>query len=67
MNEYIQKKKPICPNCDEVIDIAKENLWELYSEDTIDIDCPHCKVNIAIISHAVWTFSTGENCNKTPF
>jgi len=57
---YTKNKYPICPFCDELIDIERSELYHLYEEETHYIDCPSCNKEIRVKSEAKWTFSTDE-------
>jgi C4-type Zn-finger protein len=58
--EYIFNKNPKCPYCDEDIDVHHYELWELYSEECHEINCPECEREIKVQANTSWTFSTDE-------
>lgn len=58
--KYWGNDAPICPWCDAEIDISKNDLWELYSEDGHEIECPYCGRDVYVVSKITWTFSTDE-------
>jgi uncharacterized CHY-type Zn-finger protein len=46
-----------CNKCNEGIEIAEFELWELYSEDdSKDILCPHCDEEITIKIEREYSF-----------
>lgn len=50
-----------CPECGELHDIGRLEMWELYEEDgkETEFDCPDCGAEIIITSVVhEWTFET---------
>ena len=45
-----------CNNCKEDIDIHEHELFELYTEDNHEIQCPYCNSKIYINSIASYDF-----------
>ena len=63
--DYECNKSPICPKCDEEIDIIESELFNLYEEDRHEINCPNCMKLIIIESHCnSWEFSTNDPENQ---
>ena len=56
--KYWQNKEPICPKCDQEIDISGNELYELYEEEEHHISCPYCDTEIIVESTARWVFTT---------
>lgn len=58
---YDHNKNPKCPHCDNDIDIAQYDLYQLYDDSDIhEIDCPCCGKKFKVDSCSEWTFSTYE-------
>lgn len=63
-HEYDHLEHPICPKCDEIINIEEAELFNLYEEDRHEIYCPQCTKKIIIESHCEkWEFSTSDPDN----
>lgn len=58
--KYWGNAKPICPWCDADIDISRNDLLELYSEDSHEIECPSCERAVRVIARVTWSFDTDE-------
>jgi hypothetical protein len=59
-SDYFGNVSPKCPYCDEHIDVNECEFWELYEEETQEIDCPHCDKTISVTPSASWSFDTSE-------
>jgi len=59
-SDYSDNNNPICPYCDSIIDVQKNELWQLYTEDIHFIQCPSCNSQLMVTPKATWTFSTDD-------
>ena len=58
---YWNNDYPICPFCDEKINISQHDLWHLLSEDEPhEVECPYCEKDFTVYSSARWSFDTSE-------
>lgn len=58
--QYKRNDDPRCPHCDFIIDISKNEFYELYEEGEHEIQCPSCEKNITVKSEIEYKFSTDE-------
>jgi glutaredoxin len=56
--KYSYNDSPICPYCDNTIDIDEWELYDLYTEDCHDETCPYCDKDIEIVSNVSYSFTT---------
>lgn len=58
--DFCWNKMPKCPHCGNDFDIEANEAWELYDEDTHEIECLDCGLPFQVIATAEWKFSTDE-------
>lgn len=58
---FSANKMPKCPHCGADFDIADNEAWFLYDENsTHEVACPSCEQDFSVNSVARWSFSTDE-------
>lgn len=55
---YMCNLAPICPHCDEEIDISKTELYQLYDSGEHEITCPKCEKPFLVVTEIQHLFST---------
>lgn len=56
--DYSLNDDPICPYCDEIIDISKWDLIYLYDDDKHLVECPYCDKTFQVDSSITWHFTS---------
>jgi hypothetical protein len=64
--DYWERNLPKCPFCDDEIDLAKNNLNELYDEGEHTIDCPSCDKEITVSVSVSFSFSFSFSTDEQP-
>lgn len=58
--KYWGNDNPVCPYCDELIDIGEYDLFHLYEEGEHEIDCPNCEKEVRVYTRVKYSFDTDE-------
>lgn len=57
---YIANRLPVCPHCDEEIDVGDNDLYRIYEEGEHQVDCPQCDQPFMVSTRISHSFSTDK-------
>lgn len=56
--KYVASDRPLCPHCDEYVDVFVPELNHLFTPGTHSVTCNHCQHDIQVHSEPVYWFYT---------
>jgi uncharacterized Zn-finger protein len=58
MNNLEYNDNPVCPHCQQIINIDEFEFYHFYNEDEQETTCPYCEKDFMVVGNAKWTFTT---------
>ena len=58
LGKYVMTDKPLCPHCDEHIDVFVPSKNYVFKPGIHAITCDHCEAEVQVHSEPVYWFST---------
>ena len=60
LGKYVMTDKPLCPHCDEHIDVFVPSKNYVFKPGIHAITCDHCEAEVQVHSEPVYWFSTDD-------